>query len=251
MSDVLPHCFVAKSFLPGDSGFGVFASNTIEIGTIVTKYSGRLISLNEYLTLVVSNDPRVHYVMAISDTEQIIPNDIQSHDPMACGHVVNDRLCVLNPETFVEDSHTYVKEKGIRNARFDRATLSIIATTTILQNEEIYIEYGYPYWASRCYQNLFWSEQGLGNVEVREKARYLRDTVAAKLVEDLKSLPPLPVEVQVNTQDPSNILLTNKHSGMELSDAEVFMAGMLYFNRDPMLLKLKPNHIRKLLVAMA
>ncbi|MCX6732049.1 MAG: SET domain-containing protein [Candidatus Roizmanbacteria bacterium] len=90
-----------KSFLrvkkTKEKGYGVFAKNKIERGTVIGDYLGKIISNAEYN---VEDDKQGLYLMYLSDYASIYP-DLSKHGP----HLVN-HSCVPNCWIYLYNGHT-------------------------------------------------------------------------------------------------------------------------------------------------
>jgi len=241
-------CEVKESTILG-AGLGVFARKHLPAGAVVTKYQGSVLTLREYIQLVVSNDLRTHYVIAISETEQLVPDALNVFPSHACGHMVNDGHC-MTLEAYEADLIRYkATMERDNNARFDKEQRAIVAVRDIEAGDEVFISYGYAYWASRIYsEKLYWDLGiGAGDKEALVRARDCYE-MAMKHKPEASLLPPLP---PLFSLDKTTTLLVRWPDGPELDDSEVFLAGLAQFKRDPTLLKLKPLHVRRLLLAVA
>ncbi|MDP2060542.1 MAG: hypothetical protein Q8J97_12440, partial [Flavobacteriaceae bacterium] len=258
--------FVADSTITG-AGRGVFVrcrddAHAIPCGTVLTKYPGRVLTAEEYFTLDATSSPLIHYVIA-TDKGPLVCHTIESEDPQACGHKINDARCLELPDGMTSDrgdssdavtafqtalrEYIALRETSLYNVRIDPTTCDVVATRPIVSGEELYFCYGPAYWASRVYSALYWSNKRDGD---RELARRLRSV--CKSIDGTSEYPPVPPHavLQTSGSEDGGVVLIDAHSGAELDDTDVLLSLLAMCNRDAGVLRLKKPVRRQLLLRL-
>ena len=134
-----------------DAGKGVFATENIEIGNIITEYVGKKISSEEFDKQYKENDVEMNYYTINYNDKLKIVGDMNSQDIKKCGQLINDAGTLKDPNKLdIDNAKEYILTAKKTNCEFIKSSLNdglfIISTRDIKKGEELFVHYGYSYW---------------------------------------------------------------------------------------------------------
>ena len=133
------------------AGIGIFATEDIDKGNIITEYSGKIISTEEFDKQYKENDVEMnYYTIKYSDKVKIV-GDMNSQDIKKCGQLLNDAGTLKDPNKLdIDNAKEYILTAKKTNCEFIKSILNdglfIISTIDIKKGEELFVHYGYSYW---------------------------------------------------------------------------------------------------------
>jgi len=139
-----------KDSLIKDAGLGVFATEDINEGTVLTEYYGKIFTLEAYLECTLD----------LSETKALLFWDgfytlgnINEYDSKKCGQMINDYSMIENLEytnAAFDNAVSLYEENSFAHSNVSILTRFskhyIQSTKRINRGEELYFHYGLAYW---------------------------------------------------------------------------------------------------------
>ena len=153
---------VKESLIPGDSGWGLFASKEVRKGGVCCSYEGKKVPLEQLLHGYGNKD---YVVMAIKNHKTMEFVCMDSPEEASCyGRYAQDPI-----------------DEDLVNAKilWRKGKMVVVATCPIAPGDEIYVHYGLDYWKDRLH---FLNEESRRKLEPLLKRRFGKEKGEGKAV---------------------------------------------------------------------